>query len=263
MIARLSRVVLWLLAGHAIVGGLYWLLLVVPESNLFAVFASGILGLLIVFTVGIVETTAVLLAAPPWTLAGALRRSLAALPAFLVAALVWLGVSWICGWLESAHDNRSGEITAWFIATFDWTNTGWVHRVIRQTLAVIRYVIGSSLAVSVLATGAAVSFAAVLRGRWIRPALRPARLAAVAVAAFGLIWLPWRWIYWRPGSLPASSAEIAFVGVKLTIILLLMHLGLAVLYWLARGPSIEAIETIDRPDDSARPDDNDRPKGMS
>jgi len=37
---RWFTITAWLLAGHAILGGLYWLLLQVPESNAFMLAAS-------------------------------------------------------------------------------------------------------------------------------------------------------------------------------------------------------------------------------
>lgn len=230
-IGRLATVVLWLCVGHALLGGLYWTLLNVPESNVLMLIASVLLAILIVVGAAVIDTTALLWLRADWPLGRALRRSLVALPIFLLALAVWLLIAWICGRLASVHEVRGSELDAWLIAKFDWTRTAWLHRAIDYAIAIVKYVLGLSLAVSLLSIGAAESIADVGRLRWIPRGLHWLQLVVVAVAVYGLVWLPWQAVYWRPASLPPTSVQIVFSVVKLVVIDVLMHVGWALVLW--------------------------------
>ena len=65
----------------------------------------------------------------------------------------------------------------------------------------------------------------------MRRALSPLQLAIIAVAFYGLIFLPWQAVYWRPASLPATAVEVAFALAKLTILGLVMHIGWTLILW--------------------------------
>lgn len=231
MIARLGAVAAWLLIGHAVLLCLYWGLLNVPESNALALALSAFLGLLLVCGAGIIDTAALILLKPGTTGRQALARSVRLLPAFILALLVWLAVSWTCGWLGGLHDAHSTEMDAWLIAKFDWTKTTLLHRTIVDVLSVIRYIIGISLAVSLVAVAAFDSGADVLRLRWIGRAFRPLQLAAIAVAIFGLMWLPWQAAYWLPRNVPDSNVQIIVATLKLLAIAVLAHVGWAIVLW--------------------------------
>ena len=238
--ARIVNVALWLFVGHAVLGGLYWGFINGPESNVLMLLVSALLALLLVAGAGIVQTTGLLWLGPDWTLKTASRRAARALPAFLAAAALWLLVRWICQRLLRYHEAHSGELDAWFIATFNWTRITWLHRTIDWALHFIQFVIGTSLAVTLLATAASGSLADVVHPRWMRRAFSPLQIAVISVAFYGLIFLPWQAVYWRPASLPASAAEVVFALAKLTILGLLMHIGWSLILWtprrnLARG----------------------------
>jgi hypothetical protein len=230
-VARIIVVALWLFVGHAALGGLYWGFLNVPESNVLMLIVSALLAVLLVVGTGIVETTGLLWLRADWTWRMALRRSLRALPAFLAALALWLVVRWICHRLLRYHEAHSGELDAWFIATFDWTRITWLHRTIDYTLHFVQFVIGTSLAVTLLATAAPGPLGEAVHPRWVRRAVSPLQLAIVAVAFYGLIFLPWQAVYWRPASLPASAAEVAFALAKLSILGLIMHIGWSLILW--------------------------------
>jgi hypothetical protein len=230
-VARIVVVALWLLVGHAALGGLYWGFLNVPESNVLMLILSALLGLLLIAGAGVVDTTGLLLLRSDWTWRNALRRGLRVLPAFLAALALWLIVRWICVRLLRYHEAHSGELDAWFIATFNWTRITWVHRTIDWVLHVIQFVIGTSLAVTLLATAAAGPVGEVVSPRWLKRAFAPLQLLIVAVAFYGLIYLPWQAVYWRPSSLPATSAEVAFALTKLTLIALIMQIGWTLILW--------------------------------
>jgi hypothetical protein len=167
-------------------------------------------------------------------------RSVRLLPVFVLALLVWLAVSWACGWLDGWHEAHATEMDAWLIATFNWTHTVGLHRTLDSLVAFLRYVAGTSLAVSLVAVAAFGGGAAVLRLRWIARACSPLQLSAIAVAIFGLMWLPWQAVYWRPRSLPASSLEVAFAAVKLLVLAVLAHLGWALVLWSAHRRTTSA-----------------------
>jgi hypothetical protein len=245
-IARIVIVALWLFAGHAALGGIYWGFLHVPESNVLMLLVSALLALVLVAGAGIVKTTGLLWLRPDRTFRTALRRSVPALPAFLAALALWLIVRWICVRLLRYHEAHSGELDAWFIATFNWTRITWLHRTIDWTLHVVQFVIGTSLAVTLLATAASGSFADAVHPRWLKRAFSPLQLAIIAVAFYGLIYLPWQAVYWRPAALPASAAEVAFALAKLTLLGLAMHIGLSLILWspqrdLSRRPATPAV----------------------
>jgi hypothetical protein len=229
--ARIVIVALWLFAGHAVLGGIYWGFLNVPESNVVMLLISALLALLLLTGAGIVKTTGLLWLRPDWTFRAALSRSVRALPAFLVALALWLLVRWVCVRLLRYHEAHSGELDAWFIATFNWTRITWLHRTIDWLLHIVQFVIGTSLAVTLLATVATGSFADAASPRWLKRAFSPLQLVIIAVAFYGLIYLPWQAVYWRPASLPATAAEVAFALTKLILLGLVMHVGGSLILW--------------------------------
>ncbi len=62
-----------------------------------------------------------------------------------------------------------------------------------------------------------------------------------------LVWLPWRYVYWRPKSLPASTGEIVFAGVKLVFIYGLSQLAWALSLWTAARTGTRACGVRRRP----------------
>jgi hypothetical protein len=230
-IRRLLLVVCWLFVGHLTLAGLYWALLNVPESNVLALGTSALLVLLMLIGAGIVDVTGLLWLRPDRTFRAALVRSLGALPAFVLALLVWFAISWIVGWIEIRYEVRGSELSAWLIAKFNWTRTGWLHRAIPLVLGALRYVLGVSLAVSLLAVAAIDGFSSVVRLRWLLRALTPGQLVIITIAIAGLIWLPWQYIYWRPAAIPANTVEVLFNIIKLALFGLVAHVGWALILW--------------------------------
>ena len=190
---------------------------------------SAVIAVLLVVGAGVIQANALLQIATdrPWRerLILAAKRS----GTLVVAIAVWLGVSWMCGWVDSWHEAHRGEIDAWFIAHLDWTNIAWLHRTIDWLLRFVRYVIGTSLAVALLAAGVMEGAAGVLRLRWIRAAMSPIRLVTIAAIVALFFWLPWRAAWWRPTFLPPNAIEPAFGAAKLTVLAVVMHIGWALI----------------------------------
>jgi hypothetical protein len=231
MIARVVKAALWLLVGHALLGGVYWGLLNVPESNVVMLAVSALLSLLLLVGAAVVQATAVGMVAPAVT-----PRSMAALaasvPAFVIAAAIWLAVSWLAGWLDARHTAHAGEIDAWLIAHGDWTRTAWLHRGIGIVIWILRYVLGVSLAVGFFVTWVLDGVSEAIRPRRFIAALGWKRLLFVAAAIVVLVWLPWRAAYWRP-SMPSTFVQPLFAAVKLGLIALVAHIGWALVLWSA------------------------------
>lgn len=227
MIRRLILVVLWLVAGHAVVAGLYVGLLQVPESNAWMLALSALLALAVVAGMLVVVSVALSL----WTVAlsfwsaaarGA-RRSLALVPAVVFFGLAW----WVGGRLDEWHAATRGPIDASLMARFNWAEPGALHRAIDWAVFALRYVIGGSLALALAAAG--VQHRLSDAGRALARALHPRALALVAGAELLLVVLPLRYVYWRPDGLPPTGVEAAFVAAKLVVITLLVATGGALL----------------------------------
>jgi hypothetical protein len=238
--SRLAAVTLWLLAGHAMLAGAMWGFLLIPESNVAMLLLSTATALAIVGATGMVENVALFAWSGSYAKGrSGLRARLAdawrSLPAFLAGAAVFLAI-----WLLGAHANawwaaHRGEIDAWLIARFAWTDTRGLHSAIGWMTWLVRYVLGLSLALSLVHRGAA----GVARPAWLIDALHPARLAAIAVCLLGLVVLPARYTGWRPEGLPASWVEAAFVAAKLGGIALAAHLGWALVLRAAAGRHVD------------------------
>jgi hypothetical protein len=232
MIGRFLKATLWLLVGHAALAGVYWGLLNVPESNVAMLGVSAVLVLLLVGGAAIVEGVGLRILAARAERWSAMRY-LACVPAFIVAAALWLAISWAVGWVEARHTAHASEIDAWLIAHGDWTRTAWLHRTIEIVLWLLRYVVGLSLAVGVFVLCTVDGVGETLRPRRFVAGLGWKRLLIVAVAIVVFVWLPWRAAYWRPHSLPHNLAQPLFAAARLALIALVVHVGWAIVLWSA------------------------------
>ena len=236
MLYALLTIVAWLALGHAVLGGLFWALLQVPESNAFMVALSALVATLFVLVAAGVEVFALLSWRRDATLAVRVSRTVRALPPFLVSLVVFGGVFWLTAragdWL-SAH---RGEIDAWLIAHLKLVRSAPIHATLGWLLWFIRYGLGLSLALTLLAEVAGSGWRTITRPAWLRASLRPRRVALVALWMFAFVWAPWQAVYWRPTSLPPTWLEPAFIAVKLLVIYLLANVGWALVLRTTTGP---------------------------
>jgi hypothetical protein len=237
MIARLLTATVWLLVGHAVLAGIYWTLLNVPESNVLMLGASATLGLVLLVGGAIVEGAAVRRlaggVAARLTLGRSLGQSLGSVPAFVVALVIYAAFSIIAARLALWHETHAGEIDAWLIAHGDWTRTAWLHRGFTLALDFLRDVLGLSLATGAFAAMVLGGVGDLLGRSWIWRAWSPKRLIVVTAAVVGLIWWPWQAASWRPASLPPTFVQPLFAAVKLGLIAVVMHIGWAIVLWSA------------------------------
>lgn len=212
------------LAGAVASASIYWGFLNTPESTVWMLGASAVLLVAAVLVAAITIGT-VLLA---WESGGlsrrvivdAIRRLPACIPpALLVAAVWWLvlrGESWVATY--------SGQISAWFIARFNWSDVGWLFRTVAWAGLWLRWVVAPFVAL--------VWWRAILVRGW-RPtralfaeSLHPVRLLAATAVVAALVWLPWTQVApWRPRGLAPGTMELVFVGVKLGLVAALSALG--------------------------------------
>lgn len=218
MTARgLGASALVLALGWAITGGLYWLLLNVPESTVAALVASLLLALAAAACAGITTGAAAALA-HGMSPRQAFACGVSTLPHFAVGLAVGGALWWLTGAAALTWDASRGEIDALAIRYLGTDRTQPVHAAADWLLWLVRWGLGLSLLCG-LTTAASLppderrtprGFSAGLRAGVAVVSLS-AVVVAVVVVAEGL----WRLAYWRPSGLPASSAEILFVAAKL------------------------------------------------
>lgn len=233
MSALLLRTAVWIgvidaLAGLAVLGFLY-----TPESNALMLAVSALLvlvaaGLLMVSSTsaayGLVHRQA------PWRSVGPALR---ALP-LVVLALVIVGV--LCGaagWFETWWTSRAGEIDAAAIVAGDVTQTQPLHTAVRWLVAFVQWVVVPAWLATALTWMAGYERRDVLGLKWLGAGLHWRLVLTTLVAVALLVWLPWRWVYWRPRGLPASTVEVIFTAVKLGVVYLLSQVAWAVTLWTA------------------------------
>jgi len=227
VITRVTAVAGWLFVGHAVLGWLYWLLLQIPESNAWMLAFSLLVLVVAVWLAGVVEMAALLAfvvdGPARGALAPALRRAWLIVVPFAVFAAVW----WLTGEAADWHGRYRGQIDAEIIARTGWTRTAWLHRAADWLVAVVRWVLGTSLATA-LATALARQGWRGLHPRWLRRGLRWRPIVVIAAAGVIGLWLPWRAAHWRPVFLPPNWMEPAFAAAKLLVLFAVAQLAWAV-----------------------------------
>ena len=227
----LVLVTTWILVGAAVTGGAYWGFLNTPESTVFTIASSVLLVLLTTALLAMTINGAIFLWANGPS-APALKRSFKVIPAIIPALLVFALFWWLAYRIDTWVALRSGEINAWFIATFGWDNISWLFTSIRFFTNWMRWVLGAVLALSLMGGMAVIGWRAGTRLPWLRRALRPRTLALATLWFVVLIVLPWlHLVPWRPDWVPPSGAELAFIVGKLAIAAILMAVGVALMIY--------------------------------
>ncbi len=227
MTTRLLVITGWLAAGHAVLAGLFYLFLQVPESNVLMLAVSTILVLVMGIGAGVVETAAIAAwrGDRPWR--AAVARAAGGLPFFVLAAVVVAALWWLTGLgFRWAALSRS-EIDAWLMARWGWTKTAGLHGAVSWALRTVRFALGTSLGVALVAAGLHGGWGAVRRPAWIGRALAPRQWVPAGLALLVFIWLPWQAVNWRPAFVTGTWAEPVAVAVKLALLYLVCNLGWA------------------------------------
>ncbi len=226
MIVRLIAVTAWLASGHAVLAGLYWLLLAIPESNvaMLAASALSVVGLAVLF--GWTEAVGLLAWQADSEPRELPRRAIGKVPGVWLAAALFLLVWYVLGAAGNQWVGHRGEIDAWLMSQFGWTNTGGLHVAFRWLLVFVQF-LGLSLSVALASAFAAGGFGALRHARWPSDALSLRRLLKVAGVIVVFLWLPSRAANWHPGWLAPNWQETTFVVLKLGTLYLLANIGWA------------------------------------
>ena len=224
MIKRGFVVTAWVVVGHAMLGALYWLLLQIPESNVLMLAASLLVVLAAVGGTGLVEATALAGlrsgTGPAAALAVGIRRAAWVVGPILVFSALWWGTGFCGDWLGAMR----GEIDAWFIATFGWTEAQGVHTALGWLLWFVRYPVAVALAVSLMASITDAGLGGIRTATWLARAFHWRTLVVLTAALFVGFYLTWEYVVpWRPASLPVSWVQPAFAAVKLAAVFIVMN----------------------------------------
>ena len=238
---RLVTITLWILVGTALTGGIYWSFLITPESTIWSLAASALLLLAAGFLLALTVSGALL----GWQdgVSSSLFRAAAAgvpasIPAALVAGLIW----WLAGAATARVTIYSGPITAWFIAAFGWDDVSWLFTGISWLAMWLKWVVAPMLALALMAGILTGGWRELAGATWLKRALAPVPLVTATLLFAVLVAAPWIYLApWRPGGLPPTSLELAFVIGKLAVTALLMAVGVALIIrqatWTTSTPS--------------------------
>jgi hypothetical protein len=227
MTTRLSAITAFLTAAHAVLFGLFWLLLSVPESNVAMLIASALVVLLGALVFGWAEAFALLAWRDDSTLPRLPARALGGIPGVWIGTAIFLAVWLVIGRGRGWWVGHQGEIDAWLMVTFGWASTGKLHAVVGWLLRFASHVVGLSLGLSLASAVVVGGPRAVARAAWLRRAFGLRRLAAITgiVVVFG--WLVAQGVSWRPRWLSPNWQEAVFVSAKLGVLYLLGNIGWA------------------------------------
>jgi hypothetical protein len=173
-----------------------------------------------------------------------LRAAVTSAPAIIPAALVFAVVWWLAGSVTDRITIYSGQINAWFIASLGWDDISILFRTIDWLAIWIKWVAGAMLSLTLMSAIVIGGWKALVGVAWIKRALSPLTLA-FATLWFGLlVAAPWLYLApWRPEGLPATSLEMAFIVVKLSVTALLIAAGTSLMIrqatWTTSTPSSE------------------------
>lgn len=223
----LAASVAWIITGGMLVAGLYWTFLHTPESNPSMLAASAVLVVAMLAVASISLAGALGAWTGPRGLASTVVDGLHALPAFVAAlvlgALLWWAAARGVAWTEA----RSGEIGAWFIATFNWADSAPVFRGIRAVTFWAQWVLAPVVALGLFAAYLETGVRGLLRPSGLGRVLAPRVLALATLWIVLLVALPWQFATRPLTGLPPTWVEPAIVGARLMLVGLVAAIGLA------------------------------------
>ena len=247
MIATIVRTALWIGAIDAVAGALVLGFLYTPESNalMLAVSALLVIGAAVLLMLSSTSAAHALVHAQhPWR---SVTPALRSLPLVLFGLIVVGALCGGAGWFEAWWANRAGEVDAAAIVAGDVTSTQPLHAAARWAVAFVQWVVVPAWLATCLAWIAGYERRDVLGLKWLATGLHWRLVAVTLVAVVVGVWLPWRWIYWRPRGLPASTVEVVFAGMKIGLVYLLSQLAWALVLRTAASrvtPSGRAIRVV-------------------
>jgi len=225
MTSRLFAITAWLAAGHAVLFGLFWLLLAIPESNVAMLVASALIAVLMIVLFGWVEGLGLLAWSAETPARQLPQRAVRAIPVVLLGTALFVVIWYLTEQAGTWWSVHQGETDAWLMLRFGWTSTGRLHVGVGWLLAFVRYGLGITLSVALAASVLKGGFGRVVGAGWIRKGLSPRRVLLTTVLLLAFAWLPWRGVGWRPTWLSPNWQELVFVGLKLGALYAVANLG--------------------------------------
>lgn len=233
MIGTLAVSTVVILAGAGVAGGLFWAFLNTPESTVITLAGSLLLAGALVTVLGVIFGATLAAWAGGWRAVRSraiVRGVIAFVPALLLVVAGWLAVGNALTWVTA----RSGEISAWFLATFDWQDA---RPLIRATVLVgewLRWVVIPFAALTWLGRAIAGPWQTAAPYAWRPQASAAIRLLLATVVAALTLWAPVAYgLYWMPSGLPPTWIEPAIAAAKLSAIAVVGAIGLSVIVGLA------------------------------
>ena len=170
---KLAITSLWLLVGAALTGAVYWTFLITPESTVGSLALSALLFVVACFLLAVTLSGA-MLAWSPGVSSFMLRAAVTSAPAIVPAAFVFAAIWWLVGSVTDQVTIYSGQINAWFIATFGWDDVSLLFRGINWIAVWLKWVVASMLAFSLMSAVITSGWRALAGVAWIKHALSPA-----------------------------------------------------------------------------------------
>lgn len=235
MMVRLAIGTTWMLAGGAAFGGAYWAFLNTPESTIFALALSLLLILVMYVVLALTWSGALLVWADGWSGTTA-RRALDGVPRFVPPLLLMVLGWWLVGLAVEWVAARSGEISAWFIVTFGWSDVEWLIRGAGYVGEWVRRLVVPFAGLVWLGELLSRGWRPLLDRACLARAFSPVRLLLATLIAGVTIQVPVAYgVYWVPKGLPATWVEPAFAAVKFGVIFLIGAIGASLIARLARA----------------------------
>ncbi len=225
---RLAEAAAWLAASGLMAIGLYWAFLNTPESRVttLALSATLVLAMILVVAIGASATVLFVLGQSRGSsiAAGARRAYWFVTIAVAAAALVW-AVFQLDAWVM----RHAGEISAWFIATFNLPDVSLLFRAESYLSLWLRWVVIPSGLIAALASALTKGGHALVSTTWMRAAWRWQTLAMATGAFLLLIVLPWYVVAWRPTMGVPVSMQALVAGIRLLATGVAMAVGAAIM----------------------------------
>jgi len=226
---RLVTVTLWILLGAALTGAAYWSFLITPESTIWMLIVSAVLLLTTCFVVSL-TLAGVIVGWRDGVSAGMLRTAIAAVPAAMPAALLVGAIWWATSSVADVVAINSGPINAWFIATLGWDDVSWLFTGIDWLASWLKWVVAPLLGLAMMGRITLGGWPELAGLTWLRHGLAPINLAVATLLFAAFVAAPWIYLApWRPTSLPATTVELVFIIVKLSVVTVLMSTGAALI----------------------------------